>query len=100
VLEVDDTFNAVNAYGVEMTYMAKREDTAPMQTSTGQVNVTGVLVEALHNTTWGRVHHWFWILEDGPLLGLVYEERAIVEFSGYGGGIYDRYRNIQTLESF
>lgn len=97
VLVVGDAFTATNFYGVALTYVAKRADTGPMDTPTGPVNVTGVLAEAISNTTWGNMLHWFWVLEDGPLPGLVFEERVSVARQVYGGGTYDLYRNIRSV---
>jgi hypothetical protein len=99
-LDVGDEFSATNFYGVTVSYMAKRVDVAPLQTLTGPVNVTGVLAEAIHNGTRGDVHHWFWVLEDGPLPGLVFEERIRLDMDGYAGGTYDWYRNIQSVTPF
>ena len=97
VLEVGDTFAASNFYGVRLNYLAKRSDIAPLDVQGDGVEVTGVLAEAIHSSKWGDVHHWFWVLEDGPLPGFVYEERVIVEHPVWGGGIYDSYRNIGTV---
>ncbi len=97
VLVVGDAFVATNFYGLPVTYLAKRADTAPLETPTGTMNVTGVLAEAITNTTWGHVVHWFWVLEDGPLPGFVYEERVLVERDVYGGGTYDWYRNVRSV---
>lgn len=98
VLHVGDAFTATDLYGVSLEYTAKRADSAPLETPTGTMNVTGVLAEAIYNTTWGKVLHWFWVLEDGPLPGFVYEERILMEASTYGGGTYDWYRNVASVE--
>jgi hypothetical protein len=98
VLAVGDMFAGTNFYGLTVTYTGKRSDIQPMRTSTGWINVTGVIAEAIHNTTWGNVHHWFWVLKDGPLPGFVYEERIRVEKAGYAGGTYDWYRNIKDVD--
>ncbi|UCC94043.1 MAG: hypothetical protein JSW25_05120, partial [Thermoplasmata archaeon] len=100
VLHVGDAFSATNFYGVTIPYLAKRRDTEPLQTSDGRINVTGVLVESIHNSTWGDVLHWFWVLEDGPLPGLVFEERLSIDRAVYSGGSYDWYRNIRSVEAF
>ena len=68
-----------------------------MQVPTGQMNVTGVLVEAIWNGTCGDVLHWYWVLTDGPLPGLVFEERVRVDRHDYGGGSYDWYRNVISV---
>ena len=93
-----DVFTATNFYNVTIAYTAKRLDSAPLDTDIGTLNVTGVLVEAIHNSTWGNALHWMWVLEDGPLPGLVYEERARVQRDMYGGGTYDWYRNIWSVD--
>lgn len=98
VLVVGDAFTATNFYGLTITYLAKRSDIGPLVTGTGTVNVTGVLAEAIHSSAWGDVLHWYWALEDGPLPGLVYEERMKVERAVLGGGAYDWYRNVQSVE--
>jgi hypothetical protein len=100
VLHVGDAFTATNFYGVTVSYLAKRVDVAPLETLTGSVNVTGVLAEAIFNSTRVDVHHWFWVLEDGPLPGLVFEERVMVDRVSYGGGTYDWYRNIRSVTPF
>ncbi len=97
ILQVGDTFTATNFYGVRLNYVAKRSDTAPLDVLGDRVDVTGVIAEAFHNSTWGSVRHWFWVLEDGPLPGFVYEERVIVERPVWGGGTYDWYRNIRSV---
>lgn len=98
VLVVGDAFAATNFYGLTISYLAKRSDTGPLVTGTGTVNVTGVLVEAIRFGPWGEVLHWYWALEDGPLPGLVYEERMKVVTSAFGGGTYDWYRNVQQVD--
>ncbi len=97
VLVVGDAFTATNFYGVTLTYNAKRADAGPLETPTGTLNVTGVLVEAIHGSAWGDALHWFWVLQDGPLPGLVYEERLRVDRDIYGAGTYDWYRNILSV---
>jgi hypothetical protein len=97
VLVLGDAFAATNLYGVNVTYVAKRVDIAPLKSAYDEVNVTGVLVEAIHNSTWGRVLHWMWVLEDGPLPGFVFEERLRVEREVHGGGTYDWYRNVRSV---
>jgi hypothetical protein len=100
ILVVGDAFSATNFYGVTVSYIAKRDDTAPLPTPTGTENVTGVMAEAIHTSPWGQVHHWFWVLEDGPLPGLVFEERIEVRRSVYGGGWYEWYRNLRSVHPF
>jgi hypothetical protein len=100
VLKVGDAFSATNFYGLTIPYMAKRRDTAPVQTPTGDINVTGVLAEAFFGSSWGDVHHWFWVLENGPLPGLVFEERVTVDRAVYSGGIYEWYRNLRSITPF
>ena len=100
VIEVGDAFSATNFYGLTVPYAAKRADTEPLETPAGLVNVTGVLVEAIHNSTWGDILHWFWVLKDGPLPGLVFEERLRVNQTVYGGGWYDWYRDLQYVQPF
>jgi hypothetical protein len=97
VLVVGDAFAATSLYGVNLAYVAKRVDRAPLLSGFSEINVTGVLVEAIYNSTWGKAVHWMWVLEDGPLPGLVYEERVRVERDTYGGGTYDWYRNIESV---
>jgi hypothetical protein len=97
VFVVGDTFSATNLYGFNVTYIAKRKDHAPLLSHHDELNVTGVLVEAIHESSWGDVLHWMWVLEDGPLPGLVYEERVRVVRDVYGGGTYDWYRNIGSV---
>ena len=99
VLVVGDTFRAEDFYGLALAYIAKRADHGPLATMEGELNVTGVMAEAIHNSTWGSVLHWFWVLEDGPLPGLVYEERVRVAKKGDHAGTWDLYRNIAAIES-
>jgi len=99
VLVIGDHFTATNFYGIRLNYGAIDSDWGDLQTSEGLVNVTGVRAEAYINTTWGEVRHWFWVLEDGPVPGLVFEERVIVSHTGWGGGTYDWYRNILSVRS-
>ncbi len=99
VLVIGDHFTATNFYGVRLNYVATDDDKGDLQTAEGIVNVTGVRAVAYFNTTWGQVEHWFWVLEDGPVPGFVFEERVIVSHSGWGGGTYDRYRNILSVRS-
>ncbi len=98
VLAMGDTFTATNFYGVVLTYAVKRPDTGNLTTPSGTVPVSGVLAEAFHASAWGDVHHWFWVLEDGPLPGLVFEESISVERSVYGSGLYVWYRNIESAD--
>ncbi len=97
VLVIGDLFTATDFYGVRLNYVATKEDKGDLQTSEGLVNVTGVMAEAYFKTTWGQVRHWFWVLENGPVPGFVFEERIVVSHSGWGGGTYDRYRNILSI---
>jgi hypothetical protein len=94
VISVGDRFRATNPFGVSLYYKAFRTNTSNLSTPQGVVPVHGIYVEAIHNSTWGDVWHWFWVLEDGPHPGLTFEESVLVNHAGYGGGSYRRYRNI------
>jgi len=98
VLALGDNFAATNFYGVTLAYTAKKVDIEPLSTPSGLVNVTGVMAEAIYSSAWGDIHHWFWVLQDGPLLGFVFEEGISVDRPVYGGGSYDWYRNIVSVD--
>jgi hypothetical protein len=99
-LQVGDRYKAQNFYGFELRYTVKRTDTAPLQLPGGTLDVTGVIAEAITNTTAGYAHHWMWVVQDGPLPGLVYEESRYLWFPGYGGGPHDWYRNIVAVDEY
>ena len=100
LLDIGDTFTGTNFYGKSLRYEAKRDDNSTLRIPGNELEVRGVLAEAMSNTTSGSVLHWFWVLEDGPLPGLVFEERVRVTTPGFGGGTYDWYRNMDFLLSY
>jgi hypothetical protein len=99
VVEVGDRYAAQDPQGFVLFYQAMRSDSANLTTQKGRVAVHGVYVTAEYNTTWGHVWHWYWLLVDGPLPGIVYEESVLVEHRGYGGGSYRSYVDILQADA-
>jgi hypothetical protein len=97
VVAVGDRFAAMNPEGLVLWYNAVREDTGNLTGPTGPVGVTGVYVTAEYTSAAWHAWHWFWVLEDGPAPGLVYEQSVLIERATYGGGSYRSYMNVRAV---
>ncbi len=94
---VGDRFAAMNPQGLVLWYTATRTDAGNLTGPAGPVDVTGVYLTGEYTSPTWHAWHWFWVVQDGPTPGVIYEESVLVETTTYGGGSYRSYLNIMSV---